>query len=574
MKTRSPIAAMLWELWRVTRVEAAWKQALGIVVALAAWLVSAVFAPVWDANTASFVGISLFMPHIIGWISVAGRNGGRPGFPLHLHYARPIRTAFMVGVPTAFLTALSFVIYLVSALLLRAASGYPFSVLPAAAWIAVLTVVLRAIGWSTRSPLVLMMGTAVTLLAGGPAIGSRLESFPNDVDYPLSDYALMAVIGLACFGVTVASVTRQRRGDSQAATARTPGSGLREWPFDLFRFPCPTGSPAWAQVWLDLKFNGLPVVATGVALAIGILLLSAVGNPVDAAFADEIAARLSCTNADCFYARAWPVFLTPFSLAIVLGVARNPFGIRRRQGRAYMSAFEVIQAHGTAQLALLKVLVMSTCVLAAFIAIGVSAWISVPLLGDPVFVQIWNVPLSSQLPAITGAVAALTWDEQLSLVFVVAVGVVTCVAALAAFGALRTRYSRRANIAAPLLLLYGLALLWLAVAIRVDPDTASQFHLQVVYGAMRWIAAAVMVFTTVYVCWSGFAERLLSVRYASGAVLVSVAFAAAWLTVLQMAGVELAGMAATNIVWILSPALLPLTIGAVAPWSLSRVRHT
>ena len=43
---RSPIVAMLWELWRVTRVEAAWKLALGIVVALAAWLVSAAFAPV------------------------------------------------------------------------------------------------------------------------------------------------------------------------------------------------------------------------------------------------------------------------------------------------------------------------------------------------------------------------------------------------------------------------------------------------------------------------------------------------------------------------------------------------
>ena len=167
---RSPIAAMLWELWRVTRVEAAWKLALGLVVALAAWLVSAAFAPVWDKGTASLVGISLYMPHIMGWISLAGLNGGRPGFPLCLHYARPIRTAVMVGVPTAYLTALSFAIYLVSAFLLRAASGYPFSVVPAAAWIAVLTVVLRTIGWSTRSLVVMMLGTMVTLFAGGPAI--------------------------------------------------------------------------------------------------------------------------------------------------------------------------------------------------------------------------------------------------------------------------------------------------------------------------------------------------------------------------------------------------------------------
>ena len=127
--------------------------------------------------------------------------------------------------------------------------------------------------------------------------------------------------------------------------------------------------------------------------------------------------------------------------------------------------------------------------------------------------------------------------EQLALAVVAAVGVVIWVAAFAVLGALRTRYSRR--IVTPLLLLYGLALVWLAVGVRVDPETASQFHVDVVYGAMRWIAAAAMVFTTVYVCWIGFAERVLTIRYASGAVLVSVAFGAAWVTVLRVAGVQL-----------------------------------
>ena len=211
-----------------------------------------------------------------------------------------------------------------------------------------------------------------------------------------------------------------------------------------------------------------------------------------------------------------------------------------------MSAFEATHAHGTAQLAALKVLVKSVCVLAAIIAIGVSVWISVPLLGDAVFIQMWNVPLSSRLPAINGAIAALTGYEQLSLVVVAAVGVVIWVAAFAVLGALRTRYSRR--IVASLLLLYGLALVWLAVGVRMDPETASQFHLDVVYGAMRWIAAAAMVFTTVYVFWSGFAERVLTIRYASGAVAISAAFGAAWLTVLHMAGVQLAGMSAMNAV--------------------------
>ena len=98
------------------------------------------------------------MPHIVGWMSVAGLNGGRPGFPLYLHYTRPVRTAVIVGLPMAYLTALSSAIYLVSAFLLRVTSGYAFPLLPVAAWIAALALVLVASTWSTRSMVVLMLG--------------------------------------------------------------------------------------------------------------------------------------------------------------------------------------------------------------------------------------------------------------------------------------------------------------------------------------------------------------------------------------------------------------------------------
>ena len=130
------------------------------------------------------------------------------------------------------------------------------------------------------------------------------------------------------------------------------------------------------------------------------------------------------------------------------------------------------------------------------------------------------------------------------------------------------------SIASFLLLLYGLVLVWLAVVVRVEPETASQFHLDVVYGAMRWTATAAMVITTVYVFWSGFAERVLTIRYASGAIAIAAAFGAAWLTALHVTGVPLAGMSAMSAISVVSPALLPLMASGLAPWSLSRVRHT
>jgi hypothetical protein len=167
--------------------------------------------------------------------------------------------------------------------------------------------------------------------------------------------------------------------------------------------------------------------------------------------------------------------------------------------------------------------------------------ISMPLLADAVFIQIWDVPLSSRRSVIAHAFAALTAYEQLALAIVAAGGVVIGVAAFAVFGAFRIRYSRRASIASFLLVLSGLAFVWLAVGVRVDPETASRLRLDVVYGAMSWIATAAMVITTVHVFWNGFAERVLTIRYVGGAVAISAAFGAAWLTALHVAGVQLAG---------------------------------
>jgi hypothetical protein len=82
------------------------------------------------------------------------------------------------------------------------------------------------------------------------------------------------------------------------------------------------------------------------------------------------------------------------------------------------------------------------------------------------------------------------------------------------------------------------------------------------------------VFTTVYLFWSAFTERLLTLRYVCGALLVSLIFGVAWVTLLRAAGVQLAYMPTFDAVWILAPILLPLIGSVLAPWSLNRIRHT
>jgi hypothetical protein len=257
------------------------------------------------------------------------------------------------------------------------------------------------------------------------------------------------------------------------------------------------------------------------------------------------------------------VMLAVVSLLIISFQGGSALGIR---------SFEAAQPYGTAQLTALKLLVRSACFLAALVAVGVSAWTSASIMGDAVFIQMWSVPLSSLLSATDRAVAALTGYERLALLVVAAVGLLTWVAAFAVLGALRTRYSRRVNIAASFLLLSGLALALLAGAER--NGIVSPFVVNAIVAAARWIILAATVFTTVYVFWSGFAERALTIRYASGAVAISAAFVTAWLTVLRAAGLKLTMTSAADAVWMLSPMLLTLMVSVLAPWSLSRVRHT
>lgn len=588
MTLRSPVVAILWELWRVTRTEIAWKLALPIGGALAALGLGAAFGPRDDPQAyqnvndlfAAFALTLLVLPHAAGWRSIARLNGGQPGFPLHLAYTRPVRTAVIVGLPMAYLTVVSSAIYLVSAMILRVASGHAFPLLPVAGWLAALTVVMLAASWATRNGIVRVYVTMAAIVYAWAQSVERLTAveipqtfdwpprlWPALFDWPRTDYAWIALIGMASFGIAVAMVAVQRHGDDLPKIVRP---NLTWAPDRRFRIPCPTSSAMRAQLWFDLKSNGVPLVTIGVALAILIVLVSAVSGPIDAAInADP---DVSCPIEECFYVRGFPPIIAPFSLVMMLFLGGSAFGIRRRQGRTYVSAFEATQAYGTGGLAFLKLFVRAVCVLAALTALGLSAWLSLPLLGDAVFIQMWEVPLSSQSSALAVAVARLTRYEQLALAVVAAGGVALWVASWAALGALWTRYRRRLTIAVSLLGLAGLALALVALARwrGIGPE----IPLGAILRATSWVAAAAIVFGTGYLAWRTVAERLLTAAQASGGVLVSMAFAAAWLTVLRVADLSLGDMPAAGAVWVLSPALLPLTVGVLAPWSYSRIRHT
>jgi hypothetical protein len=277
-------------------------------------------------------------------------------------------------------------------------------------------------------------------------------------------------------------------------------------------------------------------------------------------------------------------------LAVLLILGGNAFGMHWRPGLLFASPFEAIQPLGTAPLTGLKVLVRSACLLAALVAVGASVWASLSFIavgsgGEPLE---GYQPLRSWQGAIESAVGALTGFELVALAVVASIGVAVMVASLASYKALAARYlighdvrwtdplGLSVYIAGWLLLLHGLVLVPLVLSgyRGVASQAVWEFLLDVLVWMTRWIDAPVIVVATVYVLWRVFAERLLTLRSAFGAVLVSAAFGAAWLTVLSAAGLQLAAMSTTNAAWMLSPMLPPLMACTLAPWSFNRIRHT
>jgi hypothetical protein len=575
---RSPNQAVLWEIWRVTRVEIAWRFALCIAGGLVALSTFAALAGPVDPGRARDFGalaalVIIIMPNWLGWMFLGRLNKGRAGYPMPLLFTRPIGTFTLIAVQFAYLTAVQVAIYLTSALVLKVASGYPFPFLAVAAWIAASTLMMTSIYWSSRS--VLVQQFLGGLISGVWLVYAifRLTSFPEGQNWHDSpslwpaifqltprDWLMLALISAASFGITVYSVARQRRGD--ARTPWTPGSGWPDWIVSLFRLPCPTSSATRAQMWFDLKSRGLPLLSLGLLLAIVNPLLFAISNRVDAANPD------------------WEVPLGPMAMLLsmmsvltvmVLG-GLNAFGIRWRQGGTY---FEATQPYSTVRLANLKVFVRSICLVAALLVVGGSMWAflsAYPLLtGDKLFWKMTGMAHIVFLQGAERAFGALAGYEKLSLVVVAFMGVFVWVASLAVILPLWARYPRRGNIAASVLLIGGLSLSTLVLAGRLD--LVPEGLVVTAFAVTRWLLIAATLFVTIYLAWDTLAERLLRSRDALGAVAVAIAFGAASLTLLHSDGLRLADLPASTLVSVLTLLLVPLMLMLLVPWSLSRYRH-
>ena len=560
---RSPIVAMLWESWLLTRVEAAVRLGLGIVAASGALFL-------FDASATAALSI-LIVVNAFWWFSIAKVNGGRflsgykSGFPLRLLYTRPVRTVVLVGVAMVYDALSCAALYFVSAAVVGFALGQPLPLLSVTVWIVAFHLCLICCQWSTRSRVVLLLGTIATCLVFIGLLWNPVTSALRALS--LAEYKFMAWVGLIAFLLTWVGVARQRRGGA-ATVPRTAGSaGYWDWLIGLVRFPCPTSSATRAQLWFELKSGGLPVLASGLAFAMLNFLLFAISIPLE-------------------FFRPFALLSVPISIFLapaVLILGGNAFDIRRRRGRSDVSAFEATQPCGAAQLAGIKVLVRSICVLVALIVVGVGVWTASSLIGEwgPWVVEgkAMGTNFVSMRESVGHQLAtgdffgSLTGSEHAGQVFVIPIAIAMMVASRAAFTALWARYPRRVLVAVSVLFVYVLALILLARAAKLG--IGSEFLLHAMRRAIPWIVVAAIAFGAAYFAWRALAERLLTQRQVWRVVLLSALFGVAFLALIGLPRLNTPGFPTMAVLWrSLVPALLALMVGVVAPWAFSRMRHT
>jgi hypothetical protein len=551
---RTPVMAMLWELWRVTRLETAFRMLLTVSLGATLRFVTPEHDRDLVAMVALLLAVLLAAPF---WLSIAG-----PGFPFHLGFVRPVRTWMLVGVPMAYLAGVAAASYLVPVIVLGAVFDYTFPLLPVAAWIAALIFAQAATNWWTRSKVIQILGgmgavgggmvLAINRLHGEAIRGNGFlpSRWPIPFAFSPTDYGIIASIAAAAVGLAIVCVTRQRHGGVLVNAARAGRTDFATVLIDAFRFKCPTATAVRAQLWFEMKSAGGPALTIGGGLALAIPVLLAIVDPLEPV-------------------RFLAVLFAMLSPLMVLGLGTNAFGLHRTQSDTYASTFDTGQAVDTAGLAALKILARTASLSAALAAVGVSLWMSAPLVSEWTQVP-WTFygNLAQGQRAVAVAADALAGHQIVALTVVAITGLTAAIAYFASIQALSLVHPWRTMV-----VVSGVSLFSLASLLAAPPGVGGDGLEVRLVAAYPWIATVTIPLGTLYVFREALTERLLTARQALGAVFLWAGLLATWLTVLQVFGLRLAEMSPALIALMLSLSLLPLAAVALAPWSLSLVRH-
>lgn len=409
---RTPLQAVLWELWRTSRLQLL--LVFGMQCAMVILLYSATFLARNSGEDAARVlcGIFIIFSTATSAFSQSWRNSfetSHIGFSFRLGFTRPISTTQLVAAPMVFIVMVAPLCYLLPALLfnwLIGITGYQQSVplLGPSLLAACVVACLVAVGWSPTT----IVGKAFGLVTfGGGLIVSlvmyhlhvdRSEPFiialakPGYFDFSWYEYAALITLPVIAMCVTVVAVDRQRHGD------RWQLDGLRPWGRSLHTSlpgsrhqPPPFRSPLAAQCWFEMRRFGIKL-----------LILSL--------FAPLIPLAMVTFGSLAFPGREgapwlWFIAIGFCPLAYQMIGADGAIGLEYRQGALQFSAFDATRAMPNDRLIAIKLLLIALCSLVGWLWMVLATGAYAILSGE---VQ-WWVQLGQTFSASVGDVPVLWW---------------------------------------------------------------------------------------------------------------------------------------------------------------------
>lgn len=494
--------------------------------------------------------------------------GSKSGFPLSFEFRLPISTHMLVAVPMLFMVVLCASLYVVPVLLGRLLYGVPFPMLHVSAVLGTLVIILLTSTWTMGSALARIAAVLVAIAVSlqlyrslapfhAPTFipGTPLIFTPDYFSLTAMDYLLLASVCFLLCVLTLASIRKQRCGEDpmmpaveipQARQQEMPERSIVTHPLSLtalqdrlvamFPLPCPVQAPWRAELWLELRLNGLPILLFSVVMALFVPVLLLVS------FSGSIG-RL-----DYF-----------FPLAILLtGIGYATFK-RRLASAGYMSAFEGTRGMGTAQLALIQLLAIGAICLCGMFLVCASLYLWWPefLVGA----------LSKQLQDFPDALRERSLVLLLNDAVAFLVLYLSIIAAFVCVHICSLIWGWMFPFGAVLLIFYGFNF-----AVYVNRGASYAPEPESIKLHMWGVAAAVLLVTlmalgrTLYL-------KLLSLRVGLAALLCWAAFLACSVYSLSQRNIDLPNEAPELQAFNAALLMLPLTLFIVLLWAYDKLRH-
>lgn len=346
----SPLAAMLWELWRVSRWELGLRIAGMSLITIA--LCGFANASLGEAETAVVRSVMLLMllsGSLFSYTWLSSFDNHPTAFAFRLGFTRPISTERLVLIPLWFGVAAAMVCFLIPALLMRAFLGPAASLPGLTVFVGALVACLMTGSWAPSSrwgqwTLVCLVLIAVILMlvklhstrAGEEpwlmAMG-RPGYFPFNVYYYIA--CLLLVAGASW--LTIEGVRRKRFGEGWFETDGWWQSSHDEVParetlseVDVRRFQRKPFSGSWqAQFWLEMHAVGRVVLPTAILIPLFPMAFVTLG-PLMAA------EEKNWDDAPIF----WLLAILTCPLMYQLVGVNAAIGLRMKQANLQLSAFD------------------------------------------------------------------------------------------------------------------------------------------------------------------------------------------------------------------------------------------